>query len=104
VAVFRLPTFCVWKLILGVPCPGCGLTRAFFSLSRFRLAEAAAANILVIPILVCGAAGGVCLIAERLFHAPWLTKYNSLLASESAVFIAAILAVLSLSYNILAGN
>jgi hypothetical protein len=102
--IFRLPTFCVWKLIFGIPCPGCGLTRAFMRLARFRFVEAAASNILLIPLLAFGSAGVVCLFAERFFHVRWWTKYNSLLASKFVVVIAVILAFSSLSYNILVGN
>ncbi len=34
------PPFCLFKLILGLPCMGCGLTRAFGSLTHLDFAEA----------------------------------------------------------------
>ena len=38
------PVFCLWRRLLGVECPGCGLVRAFSLCAHGRLAEAFAAN------------------------------------------------------------
>ncbi len=37
---FPLPTMCSTKVLLGIDCPGCGLTRAFISISHGQLAKA----------------------------------------------------------------
>ncbi len=44
---------CVSKLVFGVPCPGCGLSRAFFSLITFNIPLAIYYNplIFLIPII-----------------------------------------------------
>ena len=31
---------CIFQTFLGIPCPGCGMTRAFFSLIRFNFIDA----------------------------------------------------------------
>ena len=35
---------CVFRAVTGVPCPGCGMTRAFLLLSQLRVEDALAAN------------------------------------------------------------
>lgn len=35
---FQLP--CVWKTLLGIPCPGCGMTRAWICALRLNFGEA----------------------------------------------------------------
>lgn len=30
---------CIWRSLTGYPCPGCGLTRAFASISNFNIIE-----------------------------------------------------------------
>ena len=37
---FQLPNTCMSRRMFGIPCPGCGLTRGFVSLSRGRVVEA----------------------------------------------------------------
>lgn len=37
---FPLPTLCSTKVLFGIDCPGCGLTRAFISISHGQLARA----------------------------------------------------------------
>lgn len=38
--VFAGPVLCPMALVLGLPCPGCGLTRAFCLMSHGRFGEA----------------------------------------------------------------
>lgn len=43
---------CFFKSTFGVDCPGCGMTRAFFSLIKGNLAESLAYNPGLIPFLI----------------------------------------------------
>ena len=43
-------TLCLFKAVTGLPCPGCGMTRAFLALGRLDLAGACAQNPLVFPL------------------------------------------------------
>ena len=43
---------CVVRAVTGIPCPGCGMTRAFLLLSQLRLDDAMEAN----PLAPCLAA------------------------------------------------
>jgi len=54
---------CPFKLILGIPCPGCGMTRAFMALLQFRFADAWNLNILSIPVFF-----GILLVSGLLFY------------------------------------
>lgn len=49
---------CIVKLLLGYPCPGCGMSRAAFALMRFDFAEAFRYNpfIYLFPFAVFGIA------------------------------------------------
>lgn len=38
--VFKLDTNCMIKLIFGIPCPSCGMTRAYLSLFRLNIISA----------------------------------------------------------------
>jgi hypothetical protein len=103
-AIFRQPAFCLWKRLLGFPCPGCGLTRAFLLLSRLRFAEAVARNILTVPFLISVSAVLFCFIADLFFHKRRLRSLGAALTSKPAIAAAAVLAILSWGYNIAVGN
>ena len=48
-----LPTvsLCPFQAFTGLPCPGCGMTRAMLSLGQFKLNEAIKYNIFSVPLL-----------------------------------------------------
>ncbi|MDR1915148.1 MAG: DUF2752 domain-containing protein [Synergistaceae bacterium] len=104
VVVLHLPTFCLWKFAVGIPCPGCGMTRAVLQMSRFQFQRAAAQNILIAPLLLLGAAGCVCFFADACFNRAWLVKYRMLITSRGAIAAAAMLSLTSWGYNIWVGN
>ena len=43
---------CIFKLIFNIPCPGCGLSRAFKEIIKLNFAKAIYYNILSIPLLI----------------------------------------------------
>ena len=49
------PTLCLWKLLLGRPCPGCGMTRALSHLAHGHFALAWGYNKLIVVVfpLLC---------------------------------------------------
>jgi hypothetical protein len=56
------PTLCIWKKLLGIPCPGCGLTRGVCFLVHGQWAEAIRFNplsLLAAGILVSNTLYGV---------------------------------------------
>ena len=60
---------CPFKVILGIPCPGCGLTRAFKCIMRLKFLEALKYHLLSWPIfiLVVGSFIGVliCILLDK---------------------------------------
>ena len=51
---FKLEIPCMFKSILGISCPSCGMTRAIDSILKFDFYEAFKYNILSIPLVVLG--------------------------------------------------
>ncbi len=55
--VAKLMPQCMFKKMTGLPCPSCGMSRAFCSISRGRIADAFDYNplsMLLYPIIVAG--------------------------------------------------
>lgn len=53
IAVFLFDYHCLFKCIFNIPCPGCGLTRAFIEIINFRFLNSFSYNILGLPIFIC---------------------------------------------------
>ncbi|MCL2840122.1 MAG: DUF2752 domain-containing protein [Defluviitaleaceae bacterium] len=91
---------CIFKLIFGIPCPACGLTRAFIYLLQFNLSAALRMNILLIPLLIGGTAFFVCAFVEQVTKRPALNRFNAFLAKKWIIAIAIALMLASWYYNI----
>ena len=53
-AMYLLQIPCLFQAIFGIPCPGCGMTRAYISLFRLEFAQAFAYNKMFWAVPVCG--------------------------------------------------
>jgi len=51
-AIFFFDYECLVKSIFHIPCPGCGLTRAFLELLHFNIIGSLSYNILAIPLIL----------------------------------------------------
>lgn len=47
-----LPIFCPFKFVTGIPCPGCGMTRAFLAMAEADFVSAFRHNPFSIPFFV----------------------------------------------------
>ena len=104
-AILYTPFFipCIWKMITGIPCPGCGLTRAFIFAVQFNFIEAVRMNILFLPLSAGMTVFFVCALADVFAGRQWIKRVNSFLAKKWVVALAAILTALSWYYNIVRG-
>ena len=49
---FNISIPCFFKLFFSLPCPGCGMTRAFLEIFHFNFVSAFSYNILAIPLFL----------------------------------------------------
>ena len=77
-------TSCFFQSTIGLPCPGCGLTRAFMSFFSLHIREAFGWHPLFfyIPVLL-----GVCLFKRLKYGAKELRWYSWFLWGSCALFI-----------------
>lgn len=101
VTPFSIP--CLFKLVTGIPCPGCGLSRAFILLLRLQPLDAILMNILFLPLAVGAAAYFVVAVANIKTGINYVEKLNKKLANKYIITLAVILMVLSWVYNIARG-
>ncbi|MBI3184443.1 MAG: DUF2752 domain-containing protein [Myxococcales bacterium] len=85
---------CWLHSVTGLPCPGCGMTRAFIALSQGDLATAAGANpfaLLLYPLFL--ALGASALLPDRMRESAerWLAARGSAVGRAYGVSLAAFL-------------
>jgi hypothetical protein len=70
----KLPfTVCAFRAATGLPCPGCGMTRAFCALAQGRIHDAAAFNLASIPLALLVAVATILLLLEVTKNKPYLS-------------------------------
>lgn len=77
---------CLMKAVLGIPCPVCGMTRAYLSLLRldFRAAFEYNPAFWIIPPML---AFGILSSADKKRTKPWIVCFFSLLALLTVIWI-----------------
>ncbi|MBC7804799.1 MAG: DUF2752 domain-containing protein [Akkermansiaceae bacterium] len=92
-----IPTLCPLRAATGVPCPGCGITRALCLCCHGRFAEAVTLYHPLVPLVFAGliAAAGYGLLYKKPLPERWLTPlaYGTV-ALMIAVWVARLLHVL----------
>ena len=93
-AVAACPTLCPFRLMTGVDCPGCGLTRALTALLHGDPDGAAAQHPLVFLALPLAVAAVAWLVAEAVSRRPLTTRVPpALRTGASLALLAAFLVV-----------
>jgi len=62
---------CLFRSVTGLPCPGCGLTRGFSSLSRGKITQAWALNPFSLPLYAATVAAVFAPLLRRRFPRGW---------------------------------
>jgi len=73
--VFVFDINCLFKTILSIPCPGCGLTRAFRELFQGHILNALNYNILSIPIFIFLSVYTIIIFVDLITKKNYLNKY-----------------------------
>ena len=97
--VFIFDIDCIFKKIFHIPCPGCGLTRAFKALLKGNILLAFNYNILTIPICIFLLTTVTLLIIDYIQKEKYLQKFF-LTLKKNYIFIIIIL-IISFITNII---
>jgi len=84
--VSAVPLFCPFEALIGLPCPGCGMTRAMLSLITGHVGAAAAHNPFCFFIAL--------VLAASVLPAHWLGKVPPVITSFVPYFYALVLAAI----------
>jgi hypothetical protein len=67
---------CLFKILLGMPCPGCGLTRATCLLLHGQLASSLEMHLMCLPVLLYIAIGWLSFVAQA-SHVSWRPRFST---------------------------
>lgn len=96
---FSIP--CVFYLITGIPCPGCGMTRAVTLFLRQDLLGAITMNILFLPLLLGSIAYVSAAVVEVATKKEYVKRLNHALNRKWIIGVMAVLMLASWVYNLM---
>lgn len=92
---------CVFKTIFHIPCPGCGMTRAFLKILHFQFLESFQYNILSLPLFFLICMINILIVIDFIYHRNYFSKMIHRI--ENNWFLLLFLVVLSELVNLYRG-
>ena len=93
---------CIFKDLIGIPCPACGLTRAFENIFCGNFINSFDYNILGFPLFIFGVAGVVLLIYDLVKNDNLLERFL-LTCFNKYYWLIIIMLILSMGINVYRG-
>lgn len=89
---------CIFKKIFNIPCPSCGLTRAFKLILKLQITKSLSYNILTIPIIIILSTILISTIIDIIFNKQYLNKILNKIIKNYKIII--LLLIISWIINI----
>jgi hypothetical protein len=102
-SIYVFDYHCIFKALFHLPCPGCGLTRAFQELLQFNFIGALSYNLLAIPLILYFGGMFVSRIIDAIKGTQSSQVWEKPQLSKVQLFILVIILLCNWSLNILRG-
>ena len=89
--VFVFDLHCIFKSLIGIPCPGCGLTRGVRELLDGNIIAAEKYNVLTIPVVFFMGSYLILLIFDLVQNTDKLSKFLNFISKQYVFIIVVIL-------------
>ncbi len=96
-------TGCLFKAIFHIPCPGCGMMRAFISILKCNFAEAFYFNALSIPVFIILSIVFSIRGLDILRHQDNYSKLINRIIAPKMIVVLVIITVINWAWNIIKG-
>lgn len=96
-------SICLFKALFHIPCPGCGLTRSFFSLMSLDFKSAFYYNALSIPLAIFFIIATIWLIIDLVRHKNTFSQAMHFKLSKKMIAIFVIITIINWIFNIYKG-